>query len=534
MKRLLALFLGLFLTIGFSLASAENEYEVSTPNVYVNVKDVVGGEKALYADALQALESGRLIRALNDFGNLGDYEDSVSYTEYISARLMLLRNQNTKAIEAFDKLGDFLDSRDYGTLAKKSAMHRFQLDGKLGFIDASYRMVIPAQYDYVERVFRSESRREGDANCYMVTPVFQGQTVVGEQELVPLSGLYGLLRNDGKEIVPIAYDQVLWTKNGYAAVRDTAGVDVYDLVTGQMIAENLTDIGEIGQGSFPVCSGTTWGFMKLSGEMMIEPAWDAALPFSDGYAAVNRGGLWGFLDENGKTVIEPAYQDAGCFSEGLAAVKVKKQWGFINARGEMVIAAKLREVAQFRGGICSVNSGGKWGILNAQGDWILKPRYSEISDFDFINNRAWVRSNKLWGLINLSGEIIVKPSWNAYTPFDADGMSCVMKSKKVGYVDARGAVRIALSYQQGAPFSAGLGAVMDKNGVVYYVNKFGKGFTVDTDIPTECLAGFIESRKLSGILDTQKDALGNNVQVDTRTYTYRLYDVNGVRIMPAP
>ncbi|NCB04672.1 MAG: WG repeat-containing protein [Clostridia bacterium] len=534
MKRLLALFLCMLLTLLFTFAGAENEYAVSAPDVYVNAKDVVGGEKALYADAQQALQAGRLIQALNDFGNLGNYEDSVSYAAYISARLMLLRHQNAKAIEAFAELGNFLDSRDYVMLAKKTAMHRFQLDGKFGFIDAAYKMIIPAKYDYVERIFRLESRRAGDANCYMVTPVFQGQTVVGEQELVPLSGLYGLLRNDGKEIVPVSYDEVLWTEDGYAAVRDTAGVDVYDLITGNMIAENLTAVGKIGQESFPVCSGTTWGFMKLSGEMLLEPAWEAALPFADGYAAVGRGGLWGFVDESGKTVIEPAYQDAGSFSEGLAAVKVKKQWGFINARGEMVIAAKLRDVAQFRGGICAVNSGGKWGILNAQGNWILKPRYSEISDFDFINNRAWIRNNKLWGLINLNGETIVKPSWNAYTPFDADGMSCVMKSKKVGYVDVRGAVRISLRYQQGAPFSAGLGAVMDNNGVVTYVDKFGKGFVVDTDIPTECLAGFIESRKLSGILDTQKDAVGNDVQVDTRTYTHRLYDVNGVRIMPAP
>ena len=64
---------------------------------------------------------------------------------------------------------------------------------------------------------------------------------------------------------------------------------------------------------------------------------------------------------------------------------------------------------------------------------------------------------------------------------------------------------------------------MDNNGVVTYVDKFGKGFVVDTDIPTECLAGFIESRKLSGILDTQKDAVGNGILLKLTRFPARVF-----------
>lgn len=61
---------------------------------------------------------------------------------------------------------------------------------------------------------------------------------------------------------------------------------------------------------------------------------DAKCFLDDTYAAVEINGLWGFVDNQGKVVIEPVYEDALSFSNGFAAVKKDGLWGYINLEGK--------------------------------------------------------------------------------------------------------------------------------------------------------------------------------------------------------
>lgn len=53
---------------------------------------------------------------------------------------------------------------------------------------------------------------------------------------------------------------------------------------------------------------------------VVQPQYEDAENFSDGYAAVKKGGKWGYIDEDGKMVISPKYDWAGQFNEGVAVV----------------------------------------------------------------------------------------------------------------------------------------------------------------------------------------------------------------------
>ena len=64
-----------------------------------------------YQNALDMLDRGDLISAINAFARMGQYESAPQYTAYLEAKLHLLRNNPRKALEGFGKLGDFLDSR---------------------------------------------------------------------------------------------------------------------------------------------------------------------------------------------------------------------------------------------------------------------------------------------------------------------------------------------------------------------------------------------------------------------------------------
>lgn len=64
---------------------------------------------------------------------------------------------------------------------------------------------------------------------------------------------------------------------------------------------------------------------------LVEPKFDDAQFFSEGYAPVCVNGKWGYIDKTGKYLVEPKYDYASIFSEGKAVVgnikEVKEQEG---------------------------------------------------------------------------------------------------------------------------------------------------------------------------------------------------------------
>ncbi len=59
--------------------------------------------------------------------------------------------------------------------------------------------------------------------------------------------------------------------------------------------------------------GDKWGFMDLAGNVVIEPKYDRAKSFRNGYAAVMKDGVWGFINGNDEMIIEPQFEDAYYF-----------------------------------------------------------------------------------------------------------------------------------------------------------------------------------------------------------------------------
>ncbi|MFH1676896.1 MAG: WG repeat-containing protein, partial [bacterium] len=75
----------------------------------------------------------------------------------------------------------------------------------------------------------------------------------------------------------------------------------------------------------------------------IEPQFNGALSFSEGLACVMIGnqatGKWGYIDKAGNTVIEPQFELAWWFRNGFAHATEKVsggKWGYIDKTGKFV------------------------------------------------------------------------------------------------------------------------------------------------------------------------------------------------------
>lgn len=80
-----------------------------------------------------------------------------------------------------------------------------------------------------------------------------------------------------------------------------------------------------------------WGYISASGVQLIRPKYDTAMPFQQGYAAVEKDGKWGFINPQGRTICKMQYQIVRDFNLGFALVKKDGKWGAINTEGELVV-----------------------------------------------------------------------------------------------------------------------------------------------------------------------------------------------------
>ena len=49
-------------------------------------------------------------------------------------------------------------------------------------------------------------------------------------------------------------------------------------------------------GLFPVSREGKWGFMDRTGRMVIEPQFEAAFPFTEGFSRIQLKGKWGYMN----------------------------------------------------------------------------------------------------------------------------------------------------------------------------------------------------------------------------------------------
>jgi hypothetical protein len=247
--------------------------------------------------------------------------------------------------------------------------------GRVGFIDARGNVAIPATFD------NASDYSEGFA------PVFIRSE--GSREAptaVPWLGRWGFIDAAGNVAIPASFDSVESFAGGYAAVHrngrssyiDTAGQQVsaldWSLASG---AGNILGPLRFGNGLAPYQdTGGAVGFIDRAGKVSVAAKFEAARPFSEGFAAVRISGKWWFASTTGRLLPCGGFDEAADFREGLARVRTEDRWCFIDKSGGVlsprntdlsgrpVAAGPWNDAEDFRYGLARVHAGGTFVRTN--------------------------------------------------------------------------------------------------------------------------------------------------------------------------
>lgn len=206
--------------------------------------------------------------------------------------------------------------------------------------------------------------------------------------------------------------------------------------------------------------GNRWGLIDIKGSVIHPPAFTKVLEMEDGPVIVRQGILHGVLRRDGSVSCECRFAELGAFSGGLAPAQVDwgAKYGFVDCEGHFVIEARFESAEPFSEGRAAVrDSEDRYGFIDSDGATRVPFKNSLVHRFsEGLAAFSKVKAANRFGFLGPEGEEVLKPQWNGADLRFSEGLACVWKGEKHGYIDRLGNLIIGFQHEVAEPFSCGL------------------------------------------------------------------------------
>lgn len=216
--------------------------------------------------------------------------------------------------------------------------------------------------------------------------------------------------------------------NGVSTVRlsdniikqiDINGNEVYDLLipyNKPLDVQEYQHIQPFSEGLAAVMKDGKFGYINMSGEVVIPFIYEDAQPFVHGLAPVGKKikqsssdvpSTWTIIDNlgNESDTIECDYIYP--LSNGLFRVYANMKYGYIDINGNERISLDYDVASEFNNGLALVGKDGKSGYINTNGD-IIVPFEFDYGTTEFSNGYAWINKNGKYGIIKDTEYLTIK------------------------------------------------------------------------------------------------------------------------------
>lgn len=226
-----------------------------------------------------------------------------------------------------------------------------------------------------------------------------------------------------------------------------------------------------------------YGALGLTGEILVSFEWNSIRKADDCYI-VGKDGKKGILNSNGELRAALIWDDISSLyvksGDPLIAQKDGK-CGFIDMDGNQVIPFLWDKVYAFSQGVAKVEINNLSGFINKDGKYVI-PLQKIITD-DYFDSDETIRFTDInnidqWGFMDRNGNVLCEVSYQYYygKPIKQEGLSVVINSGKVSYMNIHGEMLFPFQWEHADVFSNGLAFV--GNGEAYaIINNRGEYLT---------------------------------------------------------
>jgi hypothetical protein len=266
-----------------------------------------------------------------------------------------------------------------------------------------------------------------------------------EPLVIVQNGKYGYIDHTGKIIIPPQY---IWAEDFWHGLGTVYACGHYLSIDafGTLQPLRIALPGELEIEK----QGDKVGFVDERGKFKIKPAFDDALPFSDGMAAVKIAEKWGFVNTEGKLVIEAKFENAYYFTEGVAIAELKGLGPVLIDKSGQVLASDLESTSSISEGRVPVERNDKNGYLDLQGRVIIPIVYD--GGLSFSEGLAAVEKNDKWGYIDRDGKLVIPFKYDT-TGLFGNGLAAVTMGKRSGFINKSGEFVFELPFMNASGFA---------------------------------------------------------------------------------
>lgn len=266
----------------------------------------------------------------------------------------------------------------------------FSYRGKMGIIDSTGKVIVPATFSRLSRLFDND-----DDFSYRF--YYDGKK-------------QGILDNDFNIVIPVGtYDDIDIRIDGFFKVRKNGK---YSFVNkeGKCMDKWFEDAGFFRHGLAPVKFDGKWGYINEKSEVIIPNTYSDAKTFSkDQLAAVKQNGKWGFIDKTGTTIIPLMYEKVTFFVNGSCGARKNNLWGFVDRTNNTIIPFQYDDAEPFYSDLALVKKDGSYGYINIANVTVIPFQYSKAYSFYENQQLAFVKFNGKWTHIDKQGNINKMP-----------------------------------------------------------------------------------------------------------------------------
>ncbi len=232
-----------------------------------------------------------------------------------------------------------------------------------------------------------------------------------------------------------------------------------------------------------------YGYIDTTGRLIL-PAVYQDLPnsiYPSWHATARQAGKWGIIDHNLQWVSPPQYEaiqsiwlvgDDISIATFRIAVKIKGKWGVLNGEGKYTVEPIYDEMhPPYFHQPFAAKKGDKWGLIDAAGKTILpfdyfRPPYYVDKNLRFVPKpgmllpegeeepNQWFEEEVPYALADATGKPLSDFLYNFYPSVSPqNGLICVQKGDKYGYINTKGKEIIAPQYASAFDFGDGVACV---------------------------------------------------------------------------
>jgi hypothetical protein len=294
----------------------------------------------------------------------------------------------------------------------------------------------------------------------------------------------GVIRSNGKELVPLLYRELIADKNFYRGstyINNAWRWSVLDSLGKQITPKAYDFIGAFNGTFFPAKNKNFWGGVDATGKEIIACVHDSIVDARSNYVVVKFKGSYGIIDTKEHWLITPQrnklqlleneryleWSNSNKFIKNMKGeiiyftsnpIEIKKDFILeflptgtiwkINQQGVVsnqdTAPTNIEKIFPESEGYRAIKKDGQYGFVDNRLRLRIANRYENVKPFS--EGLAAARILGKWGFINKEDNIAIQPVYDDVFPFE-NGVAVVKKNNLYGLIDKKGKVMLPVRYE---------------------------------------------------------------------------------------